>query len=860
MATKKKAALTPMMQQYWEVRNQLPKNTLLLFRLGDFYELFNEDAENGAKILGITLTKRHDYPMAGIPFHAADAYIGKVLKAGMKVAICDQVETPQTGKLVKRALTRIITPGTTLNENQLTEKENHFILAVSWDKQGIHASWMDLTTGEFRVATEPRFDRLLPILTSINPREIVLPEDGLEILKAKSEAHSPEEQFIIFCKENAWTEIPGYHYDAVSGAKTVMDTLGVLNLEGFGLSKDHEAIGTAGALVYYVTESLCTEPKNLRTIRPYRSEEALLLDPSTLRNLEIFSSARGNRDGSLIQSMDRTSTAAGARMLEDYLSAPSLDLQELKRRQNCVGEFLEAPGLMAEFSETLRLTRDIKRILSRMQNRIRNPREIGGIRDTLNALPALIAILLQFDGETIQVLVDRLGDFSALQSLLEGAINDELPSKLEEGGYIKDGYDAELDRMRDLMRNNKTWISDLEAREKEACGIRNLKIKYNNAFGYFIEVSKSNLSLVPEHYIRKSTLVNAERYVTEELKGKEKEILHAQESSTTYEESLFRNIVQKVLDEADPLNHAAATLAEADLFVGWAQLAREWDYCKPELNESDALEIIEGRHPVVEQTMREEALGLAGTYSFVPNDTELSSSDQQIMLITGPNMAGKSTYIRQVSLITLMAQIGCWVPAKSCKLGLVDRIFSRVGASDELTRGNSTFMVEMNETANILNNATDRSLIILDEIGRGTSTYDGLSIAWSVIEHLHEDTVKGPKTLFATHYHELTKLEESLARLSNYSVAVKEWNDDIIFVRQVIRGAADRSYGIHVARLAGLPQTVIERAKTILEHLESDQTVQDEVTESAKQVSKKSKSNKNLPDANKPNTDQLEFF
>ncbi|MDA0349810.1 MAG: DNA mismatch repair protein MutS [Verrucomicrobia bacterium] len=856
----KKAALTPMMQQYWEVRNQLPKNTLLLFRLGDFYELFNEDAENGAKILGITLTKRHDYPMAGIPYHAADAYIGKVLKAGMKVAICDQVETPQTGKLVKRALTRIITPGTTLNENQLTENQNHFILAVSWNKQGIHASWMDLTTGEFRVATEATFDRLLPILTSINPREIVLPEDGLDALKAKADAHSAAEQFVLFCKENAWSEIPGYHYDAASGAKTVMDTLGVLNLEGFGLSKDHAAIGTAGALVYYVTESLCAEPKNLRTIRPYRSEEALLLDPSTLRNLEIFSSARGNRDGSLIQSIDRTSTAAGARMLEDYLAAPSLDIVELKRRQNCVGEFLEAPGLMAEFSETLRLTRDIKRILSRMQNRIRNPREIGGIRDTLNALPALKSILLQFDGENIQELVDRLGDFSNLQSLLERAINNELPSKLEEGGYIKDGYDAELDRMRDLMRNNKTWISDLEAREKEASGIRNLKIKYNNAFGYFIEVSKSNISLVPDHYIRKSTLVNAERYVTEELKEKEKEILHAQESSSSYEESLFRDIVQKVLDEAEPLNHAAATLAEADLFVGWAQLARMWDYCKPEFNESDELEIIEGRHPVVEQTMREEALGLAGTYSFVPNDTKLSSSKEQIMLITGPNMAGKSTYIRQVSLITLMAQIGCWVPAKSCKLGLVDRIFSRVGASDELARGNSTFMVEMNETANILNNATAKSLIILDEIGRGTSTYDGLSIAWSVIEHLHEHPEKGPKTLFATHYHELTKLEESLSRLSNYSVAVKEWNEDIIFVRQVIRGAADRSYGIHVARLAGLPQSVIERAKTILEHLENDQTVQDEVTESANQVNRQRQSKPNLPDSRKPNTDQLEFF
>ena len=858
--SKNKKALTPMMQQYWEVRNQLPKNTLLLFRLGDFYELFNQDAEIGAKLLGITLTKRHDYPMAGIPFHAADAYIGKVLKAGMKVAICDQVETPQTGKLVKRALTRIITPGTTLNENQLSEKENHYILAVSWDKMGVHASWMDLTTGEFRVATEKTFDRLMPILTSINPREIVLPEDGLDELKAKADPHSPTEQFVLFCREYAWSEIPGYHFDPVSGAKTVMDALGVLNLEGFGLTIEHEAIGTAGALVYYVAESLCEDPKNLSSIQLYRSDEALLLDPSTLRNLEIFQAARGSREGSLIEAMDRTATAAGARKLEDYLASPPLDLLELKRRQNCVEEFLESPGLMAEFAETLRLTRDIKRILSRLQNRIRNPREIGGIRDTLNALPALKAILLQFNGEHIQALVDRLGDFSNLQSLLDRAVNNELPSKIEDGGYIKDGYDEELDKMRDLMRNNKTWISNLEAREKEATGIKNLKIKYNNAFGYFIEVSKSNLSLVPEHYIRKSTLVNAERYVTEELKEKEKEILHAEETSSSHEESLFRDLVQKVLDEANELNHAADTLAEADLFVGWAQLAREWDYCKPELSESDDMEITEGRHPVVEQTMREEALGLAGTYAFVPNDTTLSSAEQQIMLITGPNMAGKSTYIRQVSLITLMAQVGCWVPAKSCKLGLVDRIFSRVGASDELARGNSTFMVEMNETANILNNATDRSLIILDEIGRGTSTYDGLSIAWSVVEHLHADSEKGPKTLFATHYHELTKLEESLSRLSNYSVAVKEWNDDIIFVRQVIPGAADRSYGIHVARLAGLPGSVIERAKTILDHLENDQTVEDEVTESAKQVSKQRVSKKALPESKKPDVDQLEFF
>lgn len=857
-----------MMQQYWEVRNQLPKNTILFFRLGDFYELFNKDAEEGAGILGISLTKRHDYPMAGIPYHAADNYIGKLLKAGKKIAIVDQVETAQTGKLVKRALTRIITPGTTLNSNQLTENQNNFILAVHWDKQGVHASWMDLTTGEFTLTTDTSFDRLMPVLTSINPREIVVPEDDLETLKSKAEHHTAEEQFCQFCLENAWSDIPGYHFDTVSGAKTVMDSLGVLNLEGFGISKDHSAIGAAGALVYYVTESLCTPPQNLNSIKEYKSADTLLLDPSTLRNLEIFESARGSRTHTLIEAMDKTSTAAGARLLEQLLAAPTIDLEDLKKRQTAVGEFLEAPGLMAELSETLRITRDIKRILSRLQNRIRNPREIGGIRDTLNALPAIKSILSQFDGLEIADLMARLGDFSELQELLERAINEELPSKLEDGGYIKDGYDKELDRMRDLMRNNKTWLSALESEEKEKTGIKHLKIKYNNAFGYFIEVSRSNISLVPERYIRKSTLVNAERYVTEELKEKEKEILHAQETSTTYEESLFRSLVEKVLDQSDELNGAANTLAAIDLFNGWAKLAREWDYCKPVLDDSDKLEIIEGRHPVVEQTMREEALGLAGTYAFVPNDSSLTSSDNQIMLLTGPNMAGKSTYIRQVALITLMAQIGCWVPAKSCHVGLVDRIFSRVGASDELARGNSTFMVEMNETANILNNATDKSLIILDEIGRGTSTYDGLSIAWSVVEFLHKHEERGPKTLFATHYHELTKLSESLPRLSNHSVAVKEWNDDIIFVRQVIKGPADRSYGIHVARMAGIPSEVIDRAKTILDHLEgndSQETAEsspdsETAQEKPKTAKKAKKKTKAMPVAKKTNFDQLEFF
>lgn len=849
-----------MMRQYWEVRNQLPENTLLLFRLGDFYELFNRDAEEGASLLGITLTKRHKYPMAGIPFHAAEAYIGKLLAAGKKVAICDQVETPQTGKLVKRALTRIITPGTTLNDDQLTQNRNHYILAVHWDKKGIHASWMDLTTGEFILATETVMDRLLPVLTAIRPREIVLPEEELDKLKAGADPHGATAEFCLFCAENAVSEVPGYHFDAVSGAQSVLDTLGVLNLEGFGLSLHHPAIGAAGALIYYVTESLCGKPKNLRTISEYRSGDNLLLDPATVRNLEIFQSARGTRQGSLVHAIDRTSTAAGARLLEQYLSSPSLDLAELKRRQTCVEEFLESPGLMAEFSETLRLTRDMKRILARLENRMRNPREIGGIRDTLNALPHLKQILRQFNGPNLGQLVDGLRDFTALRELLHSALNQELPGKLVDGGYIRDGYDVELDRLRALMRGNKIWISQLEARERAATGIKNLKIKYNAAFGYFIEVSKANLSLVPERYTRKSTLVNAERYLTAELKEKEREILSAEANSNAHEESLFRDLVEKVLTQAADLHGAAHILAQADLYVGWAQLARKWDYCKPDLDETDSIEIEDGRHPVVEQSLRREALGLAGTYAFVPNSARTGSSDRQILLITGPNMAGKSTFIRQVSLITLLAQVGCWVPAKRCRLGLVDRIFSRVGASDELARGNSTFMVEMNETANILNNATDKSLIILDEIGRGTSTYDGLSIAWSVIEHLHAGEEKGPKTLFATHYHELTKLEETLSRLRNYSVAVKEWNEDIIFVRQVIPGSADRSYGIHVARLAGLPYSVIERAKAILHHLENDQTVQDEVTATGKQVRRKRKTPKDLPQSKKPNFDQLEFL
>jgi DNA mismatch repair protein MutS len=823
--------LTPMMQQYFEVKRGLPPNTLLLFRLGDFYEMFFEDAETGARILGLTLTKRQETPMAGLPHHAADNYITKLLAAGKKVAICDQAEAATPGKLVKRQLTRILSPGTTLSASQLDAAKNHYLCAVALDKNGLHAAWLDLSTGEFRLATDPRPENLLPVLTALDPAELVLVEgDRAKWQAAPHEAHAVH-ALGHFCDARLCSELPGYHFEIFAGAKAVMDALGVLNLQGFGLSNKHPALGVAGALVYYATENLCAKPENLRNLQEYRSTRTLLLDPATLRNLEIFQSTRGTRTASLLGALDRTTTSAGARLLERWLAAPTLDLPEISRRQAVVGELLAQPSDLAELRELLGKVRDIPRIISRLQNRLRNPRELGGVKDTLAQIPAIQACLDLLDshlvgrqGGKIVEIRQRLTDLPVLRELLSKALADELPNDLQDGNYIRAAYDAELDRLRGLTSGNKTWLAELERKEQERSGIKSLKVRFTSVFGYYIEVTKANLASVPPDYIRKQTTANGERYVTEELKLKEKEIFSAEEKSLARELELFGGLVSAVLDESVALARTADALAELDVLAAWALLAREWDYCRPQLDEGEFLNITDGRHPVVEQMMKEERLGLSGSHTFVPNDTALACVDAHIALITGPNMAGKSTYIRQVALITLMAQIGSWVPAKACRIGLVDRIFSRVGASDDLARGNSTFMVEMNETANILNNATSRSLIILDEIGRGTSTYDGLSIAWAVVEHLHRSAENGPRTLFATHYQELTQLAKHLTRLRNYSVAVKEWNDEIVFVRRVIEGAADRSYGIQVARLAGLPLSVIDRAKTILAKLESEDT------------------------------------
>ncbi len=821
MAKTKK--LTPMMEQYMEIRKDLPSDTLLLFRLGDFYEMFHEDAIEGSRILGITLTQRHDYPMAGMPFHAADSYVGKLLAAGKKVAICDQLETPVPGKLVKRSLTRILSAGTTIADNQITAEKNHFLASFLLNKSGLHLAWIDLTTGNFQIASDKNPENLLPVLTALDPSEIVVVEDSVSTWKANIHESPIYDQLVHITSGRTVSELPSFHFEVADGAKMVMETLGVLNLEGFGIKTTHLALGPAGALLHYATENLCAKPENLGIIREYRSVDTLLVDPSTLRNLEIFESSRGSREGSLMQAMDATSTAAGARLLEEYLISPTLDIIELQRRQKSVGAFIEESGAANRIKERLGSVRDISRILGRLQNRLRNPRELGGIRDTIKELPGIRAILTEIAGESVLSICERINEFEELTNLLNRALQDELPGQLQDGGYIRPGFDEDLDHLLSLTSDNRTWLSDLENSERERSGIKNLKVKFNNAFGYFIEVTKSNLNLVPENYMRKQTMVNCERFVTEDLKQKEKEIFHAEEKSKAREIELFGELVDAVLAHARELQRTSIALAELDLFIGWATLAREWDYCCPELDHSDQITISEGRHPVVEQMMKKEDLGLAGSFSFVPNDAALNSTENQLLIITGPNMAGKSTYIRQVALITLMAQVGSWVPASKCAIGIVDRIFSRVGANDELARGNSTFMVEMNETANILNNTTDRSLIILDEIGRGTSTYDGLSIAWAVVEHLHRDAERGPRTLFATHYQELTQLEKFLTRLKNFSVSVKEWNDEIVFVRRIVPGAADRSYGIQVARLAGLPAGVIDRAKVILHNLESEE-------------------------------------
>ncbi|MDR0351456.1 MAG: DNA mismatch repair protein MutS [Puniceicoccales bacterium] len=814
---------TPMMKQYQEIRSKLPSNVLLLFRLGDFYELFGDQAIIASKVLGLTLTKRQLTPMAGLPHHAAGQYISRLLAAGYKVAVCDQTEEAKPGKIVRREITKIFTPGTTIEESHLEAKINSYIIALELDKRHVHMAWLEVSTGEFQLSTAPNIDAIAPVISALNPKEIVVCDD----IKTKidSLATGDQETFGWLLDGKLLSPVPVYYFDWQNCHGLLKSTLGVMNLRGYGIQDHHPAIGAAGALLKYVSDNLRQSPTNIVTLKEYISQKNLVVDPSTIKNLEIFRSSGGTRKGSFLDAIDHTVTPMGARMLENYLITPSLNIDEIKSRNNCVEKFFNNVTECVALQESMSCICDIQRVLTRLQNNPRNPRELGALRSALGQLPKIKNILAAISCTDIARFNNGIYACADLRNFLIEALADELPNDVNGGGFIRKGFDSEVDKLRAVGSDSKSWLTAMEAEEQKKTGIKSLKIKYNSNFGYFIEVTKSNVSLVPDHYIRRQTTVGAERYITHELREKEHEILSSEEKLMNREFFLFGEIVKKILSKSQEFFSTAKSIAEIDVLCGWATIARDYGYCKPELVIGDEIDIKNGRHPVVEQMLKKSYQPIADSRSFVSNDCYLSSSTNQIALITGPNMSGKSTYIRQVALIVLMAQIGHWVPADHCKIGIVDRIFSRIGASDDLSKGSSTFMVEMNETANIINNTTNQSLIILDEIGRGTSTYDGLSIAWAVVEHLHRGNKSGPKTLFATHYHELTKLSESLSRLTNYFVAVKEWNDEIIFLKRVMKGCSDRSYGIQVARLAGIPVSVIDRAKEILAMLETEGSI-----------------------------------
>jgi DNA mismatch repair protein MutS len=808
---------TPMMQQYQSIRRSLPKGTLLLFRLGDFYELFFDDAKLAADILGVALTKRNGMPMCGVPFHAAEAYVGKLIKTGHRVAICDQVSEPQPGKIVDRKVSQIISPGTVSDLNLLESKQNNFLAAINQVKNRFGLALIDISTGEFRIAEMDHRSALQDELARFSPTELIRPDamDGFA----------------------EGTVYDGYVFEIEQATELLREQFQVQSLDGFGCSSLVAGIGAAGAIIHYLKNQLRRSIEHVRSLGVYLADEFVALDATTQSHLELVGKRDDRRDTSLLRALDRTVTPMGARLLRESMLKPLRNLEKIRRRQALVARFLEQPFLLNACRESMRGVRDIERTLSRISQGTGGPRDLAAIRHSLEALPPLVEHLtalekaalfagdLSSEAKLPSASVARSGakedllsqeilhGIHLLPELLErlsGAIVDEPPATVKEGGIFRSGYDSDLDELRQHSGSGKEWIAELQQKEIDRTGIKSLKVRYNSVFGYFIEITKANLGAVPVDYIRKQTTVNGERFITPELKEFEAKVLGADERAKQLEYQLFLKLRETTLGYLGPLQETARAVAQLDFVASLAETARLFGYCRPEVNAESILHIVEGRHPVLDQNLTEE--------KFVPNDCLLDGDANRLLLITGPNMAGKSTYIRQVALLVLMAQIGSFIPAKSATVGIVDRIFTRVGASDDLARGQSTFMVEMNETANIVNNATDRSLVILDEIGRGTSTFDGLSIAWSVAEYLHD--VVGARSLFATHYHEMTELEMVCAGVKNFNVAVREWNDRIIFLRKIQKGAADKSYGIQVARLAGLPAAVIERAKEILANLE----------------------------------------
>ncbi len=805
------SSTTPMMRQYLEIKSRHP-DAILFFRLGDFYEMFMDDAVTASRVLGLTLTSRNkgaadQVPLCGIPYHSSQGYIARLVDNGFKVAICEQVEDPREAKgIVRREVVQVVTPGLVLDTDNLQPKENNFLLAVASEGELFGLSCVDITTGDFRVTQCRDLDEVRSEILSVNPREVLISDHG--------DGERLQQGLLQALDGRLINRLPEWVFEEDRARRLLHEFFSVANLNGFGC--EHLAVGVraAGAVLHYLQQTQLDRLDHIRSLSPYASNDYLILDASTRRNLELTATlGDGRKKGSLLGVMDRTVTAMGGRKLRHWINYPLADARRIKQRLTAVGELRDKSIERDDLREALDGVYDLERLAAKIAMASANAKDLVALRTSLEKLPQIRAQLADLDAPLLRDLVQTIDPLDDVCDLIGSAIVDDPPFILREGGLIRDGFNAELDDLRLISREGKGWIVRLEQQERERTGIGSLKVRFNKVFGYYIEVTRSHLNRVPEDYERKQTLVNAERFITPALKEYENKVLGAEERIGTIEYDLFQEVRQQAALQGARLQASADALASLDVLLGLADLAHEGDYACPEVDESTLLHIEEGRHPVVERMNLGER--------FVSNDVLLDTGENQLLIITGPNMAGKSTYMRQVALITLMAHIGSFVPARRARVGLVDRIFTRVGASDNLASGQSTFMVEMTETANILNNASPRSLIILDEIGRGTSTFDGVSIAWAVAEYLHDHPAVAAKTLFATHYHELADLALTRERVKNCNVAVREWNDQVIFLRKIVQGSASHSYGIQVARLAGIPVEVVERAKEVLRNLES---------------------------------------
>ncbi|RKD34770.1 DNA mismatch repair protein MutS [Thermohalobacter berrensis] len=842
-----------MMKQYMKIKEK-HKDSILFFRLGDFYEMFFDDAIIASKELEITLTgrdcgKKERAPMCGVPYHSADSYIAKLVEKGYRVAICEQIEDASQSKgIVKRDVVRIITPGTITDDKVLDEKSNNYLCCIYMDKDGIGITYVDVSIGDLYttqiIGNEKKIERILfDELAKIRPNEIIVNEF---LYNNEDLTNSIRKRFnTVIDKFDEWA------FELSTAEQKIKTQMSVVTLEGYGFKNKKYSIASTGALIEYLNETQKVSLNHLNNITTYSINKFMVLDMNTRRNLELTETIRGkSKKGSLFWLLDKTSTAMGGRLLKRWIEEPLINIEKINERLESVEELINNILLIDDIKKLLTSVYDIERLMGKIVYGNCNARDLLSLKNSIKVFPKLKSILLTTNSKQLTKLAKNLDTLNDIYELIEKSVIEDPPLTVKEGNIIKSEYNKELFELREAMTKGKEWLSKLEKREKERTGIKSLKIGFNKVFGYYIEVTKSNIKYVPDNYIRKQTLANSERYITPELKEMEAKILGAEEKSMKLEYDLFVEIRNTIRQEVKRIQKAAKIVSTIDALNSLAQVAFKNNFVRPRLNNKGIIKIKNGRHPVVEKMLENEL--------FIPNDTHLDNNQNRIAIITGPNMAGKSTYMRQVALITLMAQIGSFVPADEANIGIVDRIFTRVGASDDLSQGQSTFMVEMSEVANILNNATNNSLLILDEIGRGTSTFDGLSIAWAVVEYISDKNKVGAKTLFATHYHELTELEGKIEGIKNYNILVKEKGDDIIFLRKIDKGGADRSYGIEVAKLAGVPHEVIRRAHEILSELEDRDIAKNSVAITKSNTYEESKTNETIGEKN--NNHQLDLF